>query len=49
MSHRVKRFAEVAIFAWFYLFAAMDSILGFYRHQIDTKIAHCNYENKSTR
>lgn len=37
MSHRIKRFAAFAIFALFYHFAAVDSILGFYRHQTDTK------------
>ncbi len=37
MSHRIKRFAAFAIFACFYHFAAVDSILGFYRHQTDTK------------
>src|ERR1700723_3146375 len=37
MSHRIKRFAAFAIFARFYLVAAVDSILGFYRHQTDTK------------
>jgi hypothetical protein len=37
MSHRIKRFAAFAIFARFYLVAAVDSILGFYRHQADTK------------
>jgi hypothetical protein len=36
-------------FAWFYLFAAADSISGFYRHQTDTKTDHCNYKIKSTR
>jgi hypothetical protein len=28
MSHRIKRFAALAIFALFYRFAAVDSILG---------------------
>lgn len=37
MSHRIKRLAAFAIFARFYLVAAVDSILGFYRHQTDTK------------
>src|SRR5580693_8898027 len=37
MSHRIRRFAAFAIFARFYLVAAVDSILGFYRHQTDTK------------
>ena len=37
MSHRIKRFAAFAIFALFYLVSAVDSILGFYRHQTDTK------------
>ena len=38
MSHRIKRFAAFALFALFYHFAAVDSILGFYRHQTDTKM-----------
>jgi hypothetical protein len=32
-----RHFAAFAIFALFYQFAAVDSILGFYRHQTDTK------------
>ena len=39
MSHRIKRFAAFAIFALFYLVAAVDLILGIYRHQTDTKKA----------
>jgi hypothetical protein len=38
MSHRIKRFAAFAIFASFYLFAAVDSILGFGGHHVDTKV-----------
>jgi hypothetical protein len=38
MSHRIKRFAAVAVFAHFYLFAAMDSISGLFGHQMDTKV-----------
>ena len=38
MSHRIKRFSAVAIFALFYLFAAVDSILGFGGHHVDTKV-----------
>ena len=37
MSHKIREFIAFAIFALFYHFAAVDSILGFYRHQIDTK------------
>jgi hypothetical protein len=37
MSHRIKHFAAFAIFAFFYLVAAVDSVLGFDRHQTDTK------------
>jgi hypothetical protein len=37
MSHRIKRFVAFAIFAIFYLVATVDSILGFHRHQTDTK------------
>jgi hypothetical protein len=37
MSHRIREFAAFAIFALFYHIAAVDSILGFYRHQTDTK------------
>ena len=50
MSHRIKRFAAFAIFALFYHFAAVDSILGFGGHhvdtKVDTKISHRN--NKSS-
>ena len=38
MSHRIKRFAAFAIFALFYHFAAVDSILGFRGHHVDTKV-----------
>jgi hypothetical protein len=38
MSHRIKRFAAFAIFASFYLFAVVDSISGFFGHQMDTKL-----------
>ena len=38
MSHRIKRFAEVAIFASFYLFAAVEPILGLGGHHVDTKL-----------
>jgi hypothetical protein len=39
MSHRIKRFAKVADFARFYLFAAVDPILDFGGHHVDTKTA----------
>ena len=39
MSHRIKRFAGVAIFASFYPFAAVGSISGLFGHQMDTKIS----------
>jgi hypothetical protein len=42
MSHRIKRFAEIAIFASFYLFAVVDSILGFRGHHVDTKSVQPN-------
>ena len=38
MSHRIKRFAAFAIFAFFYPFAALDSISGLFGHQVDTKL-----------
>jgi hypothetical protein len=38
MSHRIKRFAAFAIFALFYHFAAVDSILGLGGHHVDTKV-----------
>src|SRR5208337_267605 len=38
MSHRIKRFAAFAIFALFYHFAAVDSILSFGGHHVDTKV-----------
>jgi hypothetical protein len=38
MSHRIKRFSAFAIFVSFYLFAAVDSILGFGGHHVDTKV-----------
>ena len=38
MSHRIKRFSAFAIFALFYHFAAVDSILGFGGHHVDTKV-----------
>jgi hypothetical protein len=44
MSHRIKRFAAFAIFASFYLFAAVDSILGFGGHHVDTKITTATTE-----
>ena len=37
-SHRIKRFADFAIFALFYHFAAVDSISGFGGHHVDTKV-----------
>jgi hypothetical protein len=53
MSHRIKRFAAFAIFALFYHFAAVDSILGFGGHHVDTKVdtknRHRNDKIKSTR
>jgi len=38
MSHRIKRFAAFAIFALFYHFVAVDSILGLGGHHVDTKV-----------
>ena len=38
MSRRIKRFAAFAIFALFYHFAAVDSILGLSGHHVDTKV-----------
>jgi hypothetical protein len=38
MSHRIKRFAAFAIFALFYHFAAVDSILDLGGHHVDTKV-----------
>jgi hypothetical protein len=38
MSHRIKRFSAFAIFALFYHFAAVDSILGLGGHHVDTKV-----------
>ena len=38
MSHRIKRLAAFAIFARFYLVAALDSISGLFGHQVDTKL-----------
>ena len=38
MSHRIKRFAAFAIFAIFYHFAAVDSILTLGGHHVDTKV-----------
>ena len=38
MSHRIKRFAEVAVFASLYLFAAVDPISEHFGHQMDTKL-----------
>jgi hypothetical protein len=38
MSHRIKRFAEFAIFALFYRFVVLDSISGLFGHQVDTKL-----------
>jgi hypothetical protein len=53
MSHRIKRFAAFAIFARFYLVAAVDSILGLGGHHVDTKVDtktdHCNDKIKSSR
>ena len=53
MSHRIKRFAAFAIFALFYHFAAVDSILGFGGHHVDTKLdtktSHRNDKIKSIR
>ena len=53
MSHRIKRFAAFAIFALFYHFAAVDSILGFRGHHVDTtvdtKSGQHNDRIKSTR
>src|ERR1700679_3085898 len=53
MSHRIKRFAAFAIFALFYHFAAVDSILGLGGHHVDTKVDtknhHRNDKIKSTR
>ena len=37
MSHRIKRFAAFAIFALFYHFVAVDSILGSWT-PVDTKV-----------
>ena len=45
ISHRIKRFAAFAIFALFYHFAAVDSILGLGGHQN----RHRNDRIKSTR
>ena len=49
MSHRIKRFAAFAIFASFYLFAAVDSILGFGGHQGGHQNRHRNDKIKSIR
>jgi hypothetical protein len=49
MSHRIKRFAAFAIFASFYLFAAVDSILDFGGHQGGHQNRHRNDKIKSIR
>ena len=53
MSHRIKRFAAFAIFAFFYHFAALDSNSGLGGHHVDTKVDtkthHSNDKFKSTR